>query len=563
MWPVSTAADTSSGTQMSMLKRSVSRVTGAAGWRRAGLLFAVGALSMLAFAPFHVWPVLWLTLPVLVWSIDGVVAGGERARRGHRGDLVAAITGWWFGFGYFFAGLFWIGEAFLVEAEVFAWALPFAVTLLPAGLALFFATATAVASRYWSGDFRRVVVLAIALACAEWLRGHVLSGFPWNVLGYALTSPLPLMQTAAWVSIYTLTFVVVVVFAGPLILAANREADGGRWPWAGAAALAVLPIAFLWTAGEMRLKQTPPVPIAGVRLRIVQPSIPQREKWQAQHQRRNFDIHLDLSRREVPGADGPITHIIWPEAAMPFAPLAVPAALAAISDLVGPSTYLISGALRFENAEIPKQRQVFNSLMVFAAGGSLAALYDKNHLVPFGEYLPLQPVLEAVGVTQLVRMPGGFASGARPRPLMRVPGLPPVSPLVCYEAIFPGAIVQGPERPGLMINVTNDGWFGRMTGPYQHLHQARVRAVEEGVPMIRAANNGVSAVVDAYGRVLDRLELDERGAIDSALPGAVQQPFTSRFGEGAFVALVLGTVGILTVLGRKVSPKDNVHRPFR
>jgi apolipoprotein N-acyltransferase len=546
---------------MSMLDRGVEGVKRATGWRRNATLFAAGCLSMLAFAPFHVWPVLWLTLPVLVWSIDCIVAAhGEASVRSSWRDQTevrAAMAGWWFGFGYFFAGLFWIGEAFLVEAEVFAWALPFAVTLLPAGLALFFAGAAAVASRHWPGDFRRVAVLAIALSVAEWLRGHVLSGFPWNILGYAVTSPLPLMQSAAWLSVYALTFVVVIVFAGPLVL----TADGMRW--SRAVALATLPIALLWVLGEMRLRQTAPDPVAGVRLRIVQPSIPQREKWQAQHQRRNFDLHLELSREPATGAGGPITHIIWPEAAMPFAPLAVPAAIAAIGDLLPPKTYLISGALRFENADRPKERQVFNSLMVFADGGSLVALYDKNHLVPFGEYLPLQSVLEAVGLTQLVRMPGGFASGPRPRPLMSVPGLPPVSPLVCYEAIFPGAIVQGRERPGVMINVTNDGWFGRMTGPYQHLHQARVRAVEEGVPMIRAANNGVSAIVDAYGRVLDRLELDVRGAIDSPLPGAILVPLAARFGDVMFAGIMLLAIAILAVLRRKVPRGDNVRPPFR
>lgn len=543
-----------------MLGRLAERVGRMTGWRQYFVLFAAGAASTLALAPFHVFPVLWLTLPVLVWSIDcAVPAHGEPTEGSgwrRRVDVGAAITGWWFGFGYFFVGLFWIGEAFLVEAEVFAWALPFAVTLLPAGLALFFAAATAAASLHWPRDFRRVVVLAVVLACAEWLRGHILSGFPWNILGYALTSPLPLMQSAAWLSVYALTFVAVIVFAGPLALAADTRRSSA------AVALAVLPIALLWVLGDMRLKQNAPDPVAGVRLRIVQPSIPQREKWQAQHQRRNFDIHLELSRGASADNGQPITHIIWPEAAMPFAPLAVPAAIAAIGDLLPPKTYLISGALRFENADRPKERQVFNSLMVFAEGGALAGLYDKNHLVPFGEYLPLQSILEAVGVTQLVRMPGGFAAGPRPRPLMSVPGLPPVSPLVCYEAIFPGSIVQGRDRPGVMINVTNDGWFGRLTGPYQHLQQARVRAVEEGVPMIRAANNGVSAVVDAYGRVLDRMELDVRGAIDSDLPGALAPPLTARVGDGVFAGLLLSAIGMLLVLRRKAPQMGDVRPPF-
>jgi apolipoprotein N-acyltransferase len=190
--------------------------------------------------------------------------------------------------------------------------------------------------------------------------------------------------------------------------------------------------------------------------------------------------------------------------------------------------------------------------MMFGAGGRLISLYDKVHLVPFGEYLPWQATLEALGLEQLTRIRGGFDAGQIPRPLLKIAGLPAIGPLICYEAIFPGVVVQGSERPSFLLNVTNDGWFGQTTGPHQHLHQARVRAVEEGLPMLRVANNGISAVIDANGRVLESLGLDVKGVIDSRLPGALTAPPYARYGDGIFVAMVAaGTLGLAAFRARQ------------
>ena len=287
-----------------------------------------------------------------------------------------------------------------------------------------------------------------------------------------------------------------------------------------------------------------PATVPGVKIRIVQPSVPQRDKWRPENQQRIFFEHLDLSRRDATGSIDNligITHVVWPEAAMPFLPLDTPEALAAIGDLLPEGTVLIAGALRAERAppESPRLRTFFNSLLVFGRGGLLLTRYDKIHLVPFGEFLPLRSVLEAVGLRQLTHIIGSFDFGVSPRPLLGIPGLPPTLPLICYEAIFPGALVQGPERPGVMVNVTNDGWFGNTTGPRQHLHQARVRAVEEGIPLIRAANNGLSAVFDGYGRPLGRIDLDVRGVIDVDLPAALQPPPYARFGDSIFFTIWL------------------------
>jgi apolipoprotein N-acyltransferase len=527
------------------IKALAERLRALEGWRRYATAIAAGAASVLAMAPFFVWPVLWLTLPALVWLIDGASSAPLSTRWHHRPEIAAAAVGWWFGFGYFLAGLFWVGEAFLVEAEVFAWLLPLAVTLLPGGLALFYAAAAGIAARFWWAGPSRVLVLALTVSAMEWARGHIFTGLPWNVLGYALTYPLPLMQSAAVLGIYGLTLAAILIFALPPVLWGEAQAGpAGRRSRIAAMTIAVAPLAVAALLGQARLALAKAAFVPGVKIRIVQPSVPQREKWRPENQRRIFLDHMTLSAAnamgEVDDLAG-ITAVIWPEAAMPFLPLDYPDVRAAIGRLLPPSTHLITGALRAEPAPpgSPRPRRVFNSLIVFGQGGSLTALYDKIHLVPFGEYLPLQRQLEAIGLEQLTRLRGGFATGVVPRPLLRIPGLPPAAPLICYEAIFPRQIVQGSERPALMLNLTNDGWFGNTTGPRQHLHQARVRAVEEGLPLMRAANNGISAGVDAHGRLLARLGLEARGVIDVDLPAALPPPLYARLGDTIFLLLWL------------------------
>ncbi len=522
------------------------------GWRLWALAFTAGAASVLSFAPVFFWPVLFMTLPVLVWLIDA--ANGPKA---------AAINAWWFGFGYFFFNLLWIGEAFLVEADKFAVLLPFAVTLLPAGLALFWAGAAAACKLFWLPGISRILTLAVALCVAEWLRGHLLTGLPWNVLGYALTGSDSFMQSTAIAGVYALTIPAVVIFASPLVTICEQRRPGL------ALALAVTPLFAIWAFGFWRLAHADNSVIAGVKLRIVQPSVPQREKWLPEFQKKIFTDHLNLSRTNPAGEHDDmagITHIIWPEASMPFLPLEHPEALTAIGALLNGERQLLAGALRLEGGTRPDgtplprpEQKGFNSLMVFKAGGELAAVYDKIHLVPFGEYLPLEPLLSAIGLTKLAHGHGAFATGKEPRPLLTVAGLPPVGGLICYEVLFPGAIVQGKARPGVLINVTNDGWFGNSTGPQQHFHQARVRAVEEGLPLVRAANNGVSGVIDAYGRVAGRLGLNDRATLDSPLPAALKATAYSQYGDLPLTLLLAITALFASVFGRQI-PNAKRHR---
>ena len=532
-------------------------------WQQVFAAAGLGALSVLAMAPFFFWPVLFATLPGLVWLIDGRLAtvglnpeakgDGRWQRLKRHPAMQAATVAWSFGFGYHLAGLFWIGEAFLVEAEKFAVLMPFAVTLMPAGLALFWAGAAAIATWAWRPGFERVLALAIALSVAEWLRGHVLTGFPWNVLGYALTWPLPLMQSAAVFGIYGLTLLAVLIFAAPAVLLAEAKPNPSRSPLEAWLPVLVPAASLVLTGGLgwLRLDASDPPTSRQTPVRIVQPSVPQREKWLRENQERIFRQHVDMSVRNARGEeDGArdIKLIIWPEAAMPFLPLNSPGALEAIGRVLPKDTVLASGALRLVEQPSAGSRDIYNSLMTFGEGGRLIANYDKIHLVPFGEYLPLQSTLEAIGLEQLSRLRGGFASGVKPRPLLHVPGLPGLGVLICYEAIFPATLVQGPERPAAFLNVTNDGWFGNTTGPRQHFHQTRVRAVEEGIPILRAANNGISAIIDAKGRVLAQAGMNEVMVIDGLIPPSLPPPVYARFGDQVFALMLIAALMALLAL---------------
>ena len=516
------------------------------GWRRAAIAFCAGAASVLALAPFNAWPVLFVTLPVAVWLIDGASAG----RLG--GFMTAAVSGWWFGFGYFVAGLYWLGFAFLVDAKTFAWLLPFAVIGLPACLAFFPATAFGFARLLWTRGPLRILALAVAFTAAEWLRGNVLTGFPWNTLGYALTGPLVLAQASALIGLWGLTFFAVYLFASPAVLADERTDT--RRPWT----TVLIPLALLGALaayGVLRLAQNPTQFVDGVKLRIMQPNLAQDEKFNYGAKQQVMARYLALSDRATgPGSRGvrDVTHLIWPESAFPFFLVREGEAMGQIADLLPPGTVLIVGAARPASmAPTPGIVRAYNSIYVIDHDGSILSVYDKLHLVPFGEYLPFQDFLERLGLMQLTKVKGGYIPGTSRTPIA-APRAPPFLPLICYEIVFPGQAVPPGERPGWLINVTNDGWFGQSTGPYQHLQQSRVRAIEEGLPLVRAANTGVSAVVDPVGRIVRSLPLGTEGVLDSPLPRPADPTVFVHFRDGPLGLVMLAALGLL--LWRRMRP---------
>jgi apolipoprotein N-acyltransferase len=524
--------------QDSTIVRAAHRVILSAGWERRIIAFAAGALGSLAMAPFDLFPLLAIPMTVAVWLIDGAAQANSKSGgiSTFRSAVAAAKDGWWLGFGYFVAGLWWLGAAFLVEADQFAWALPLGVLGLPAGLALFTAIGFFLSRLMWSSDAARILALAAGLGASEWLRGVVLTGFPWNDFGLALGGNLWLGQFASIVGLHGLTFIAIALAATPATLA--DDSTKRRW-WRHPAALALIVMAGIAAFGALRLGGSQTTFASQPRLRIMQPNLPQDAKFKVENKDEILEHYIRLSgstTSDHPEGLATVTHLIWPESAFPFIISMDAASLAKVGAIIARGSHLITGAAR---AEVPRDSKArgtaraifFNSIHVIEAGGAIADTYDKVHLVPFGEYLPFSKLLEALRLRQFVHIPGGFEPGLRQRALS-VPGLPGVAPLVCYEAIFPGEVIPKSgnlERPGVMLNVTNDAWFGMTPGPYQHFAAARLRTIEEGLPLVRAANNGISAVIDPYGRVVARLGLGETGVLDARLPNPLGPTPFSRW----------------------------------
>jgi len=505
---------------MAWLHRQGDRVRSLSGWRRILFAFAAGLVSALGFAPVEFFPALLLGFAILVLLLDSAAQGPHRYRK-------AAAAGWAFAFGQYLLGWHWIGYAFMVDPSAHLWQMPFALVILTGGLALYAGIACAIAMRFWSQGAARLLVFAILYAAAEWVRGHALTGFPWNLPGYGWGASWAVMQSASLFGAYGLSFLTILLGASLAEFFARS-----RKPAAPIAMIALF--AGLWIFGAVRLAQTPAPDVSGVTVRLVQPDIAQNEKYARPYVRRNWDRLLELSQRP-----GPVTHIIWPEAAPPFLLDRSAVAQEEIAALTRGGKSLITGATRATRDAEPV---FYNALYMFGPGGKLEAVYDKFHLVPFGEYVPFADLLGTFGITKLTEGQGGFASGDGPH-IYTISGAPKVTPLICYEIIFPGAVTTN-QRPGWLVNVTDDSWFGPWAGPLQHLLIARVRAIEEGLPVARAANTGISAMIDPMGRVRASLNLGDMGVVDAGLPSALTPTLYARFGDWLFAAMLLaGLIG--------------------
>jgi apolipoprotein N-acyltransferase len=517
----------------------------ASGWRRMLIGMAAGAFAALALPPLDLLPALLLSFPVAVWLLDGAASGERRVSFGALRSAFGA--GWSFGFGYLLAAFWWLGAAFLVESDEFIWALPLGVIGLPAALALFYGTGFALARLFWSAQARRVFALAAALTTVEWLRSFIFTGFPWNSLGQTLAGTSITAQIASVVGLHGMTFLVVFIAATPavfLLQAPPRQRIG-------LAALALSAAAIVIGFGSWRLSRATSDFVADVKLRIMQPNLTQREKHRLNGQE-TLTHYLKLSDRSTgPGTSGlaDVTHLVWPESPFPFLLAREPQALAQLATALRPKTTLITGAARAEDAVTAGGApRYYNSMQVVGPDGVISESYDKVHLVPFGEYLPFKEVFGRLGLRQFIEVPGGFEAGVRRR-LLRIAGLPAALPLICYEAIFPDEVRQTDQRPGVLLNVTNDAWFGNTSGPHQHLAQARLRSIELGIPLVRSANTGISAVIDPYGRLVRSLPLGVEGVLDSSLPKAIQPTVYMRFGNT--IALFFITVGFIICIRSK------------
>ena len=531
-------------------RRLAAATAGLTGWRRSGVAFLLGVATTLALPPWYALPLLPVGITGLVWLLDGAGGSTRPVRR-------SALVGFCFGIGYFALGVHWIAEAFLVDPARHGWMIPFALGGLAALLGLFVAGACGVYAwlrgRFAVDGAGRVLLFAVCWVAFEWLRGWLFTGFPWSLIGYVWSFSPAMMQTAAMGGVFALSLLTLPVAALPAVLGDTRRSGRTRATLAVVAAL--LPMMFV---GWLRLSAAPdygnapaaapnPALVAGVRLRIVQAGIPQRLKWRSELRREHLMRHIALSRGVATTTP---TLVIWPETAVPYALVNDPAIRQQVAAAVPPNGLLLTGTIRFE--DVPDAgRRYFNSALALAGDGEILALYDKVHLVPFGEYVPLGSLLP---LEKLVAGAGDFTAGAALRTL-DLPGVPPVGPLICYEAIFPDAVTAPGRRPDWLLNLTNDGWFGNGAGPRQHLAIAAMRAVEQGLPLVRAAGTGISAVVDPYGRELGRLETGAVGVLDAVLPRALPPTPFATYGEG--IPATIGIIFLIFSFRQKPVKSDN------
>ena len=510
-------------------------------WRMRAMAFLLGALGAAALPPVY-------AVPVLIVSFSGLLLLVDRAPR----PLAAIALGWCFAFGYFVAGIYWVANALLSVSSAFGWLLPFAIAGAVGGLsallAAFPALAIGLSRILWPAGPARVLVLAICWTLFEWLRGWVLTGFPWNLLGTCWAFSDSMNQFAALVGVWGLSLVTVIVAALPALLvdwSGRRSAEEvtiRRSPSAVVCiAAGLMLLVSIWIGGSVRLSAVSVPMVSDVRLRLVQANVTPADKGTANRGADILDRHLRLTTG-TPSYDE-ITHVIWPETAEPFPLERFPEARMAVAAAAPENGVLITGVLRTDPPD-GEWKEIWNSMAVLDRSGRIVGSYDKFHLVPFGEYVPLHRFLPFI--SKFTPGIADFSAGPGPRTL-RLPGLPPVGPLICYEVIFPGQVVDRGDRPQWLLNITNDGWYGISAGPYQHFVSARLRAIEEGLPVVRAANTGISGVVDPYGRVLAQTRLGETTALDAELPQPLQEltPY-ARWGDAA-TAVLLAIVALIAL----------------
>jgi apolipoprotein N-acyltransferase len=479
-------------------------------WKKSIALMSAGAATTLAFAPFFCWWIVFFTLPYLMVTLRRAVS--EKYTR-------HAWYGWCFGFGYCVASTYWIANALLVDASTYAIFIPFATAGLSSVLALYFALMTAVMWRYRTlGIVPYTALFAVSWVGTELLRSFLFTGFPWNLLGYAWGAYDMTLQAASLGGVWWLSALSVVLASQPLWWFERQKK---------AVCVICVSACVLLGYGALRLHNNPTHYHAHVQLRLVQAAIPQALKWDQEHKIAAFRKHVELSR--LP-ADVPPTHIIWPESAM-TSPFGEGDDIAQLLQEIAPvGGALLTGVVRIDPHSTQAQPIIYNALQSINAKGEIEVIYDKRLLVPFGEYMPLRSLIP---FKKLTAGTIDFRAGEKATALQAT-GAPALRSLICYESIFP-QLSHG-SYPAWIVNITNDAWFGDSTGPQQHFHMARMRAVEQGVPLVRNAGAGISAVVDSYGRILHVLPVGAVGVLDSGLPlPASSETLYSRFGIGILV----------------------------
>lgn len=504
---------------------------GSSRWGARFLALLAGALAVLSQQPFSFPWILALALPGMFWLWHSTITPAR-----------AFWVGWFAGLGYFSGTLHWIAEPFLVQPEIYGWMIPFAVSGMAGGMALFWGAGFWLAKRIGSNGWGAPFALTFALVGMEWLRGNILSGFPWSLLGYTWVETDALLL-AADIGIYGLTLwtVLIGIMLGYIIVL------GGTFRRIGYSVLIILIFGLPFLHANLKSTllstfekkgsvQVPDGPLIG----LVQPNVAQKDKWQPHLREAHLQDLLEKTRQLT--ADGADV-VVWPEAATPYQLDKIPELQRIIGEALNPGAVLLAGAVRFEG------EKAFNSLIAISSEGNVLDIYDKQHLVPFGEMIPFEPLLSRLGLRAMIALPGGFTSGAGRDRSMSVADLPTFVPMICYEAIFPAEIMRRAAKGEWLVQVTNDAWFGNWVGPYQHLAMARVRAVERGLPVARSANTGVSAMIDGNGRIVASLPLNQSGVVLKPLPNRLPKTTYSEYEDIPF-SLGLLFLLLLALAGR-------------
>jgi apolipoprotein N-acyltransferase len=513
---------------MGRYMKKINSLFNAAGRHKNSVSFFLGTTAALGFAPLFLWPLTLLSLAYLWFLYNQLLDLTPSRNRLWK----AALFGWSFGLGYFVVGLYWITNALFVDLNAFWWGIPFSFIGLPAILAIFIAVPFILTALFPREGLARILLFAASWVALEWIRGHIFTGFPWNFLGYIWGWSSTMSQTASLAGIYGLSLLT--VFMG-ISLGSLRKRKVVCLITYGIVCLC-------WGGGHYRVTHPDVVSGPSFAIRLVQPNVSQTLKWDPAEKKRNFHHLLTLSTFP---SSLPLKAIIWPESAVSFFLDGSPSARRVIGDSLPRGALLFTGGLR-RTPLGARTLKIWNSLLVVDEKGSLIAHFDKSHLVPFGEYFPFRETLDKfLGKNTLKKITAGdrdFTPGEGPQSIPLPEGFPSFSGLVCYEVIFPGAIIHPTHpRPGWIINVTNDAWYGNSSGPYQHLESARFRAIEEGIPLVRVANSGVSAVFDAYGQIVGELPLNTESILDVILPRptCIVPPY-ARWGDNLIWALICG-----------------------
>ncbi len=506
-------------------------------WQRALVAFVGGLLCVPALPPWNIWPCLIIGIGLFYAVLSNT-----------QNERIALLSGWTFGFGFFLPGLSWIGNALLIDGSEYKWAWPLAIAALPAMLSVF----TGLSAALWRRLFKPLSIsgylgFSLCLCLGEWLRGNLFTGFPWNLFGYTWSSILPVAQIASFTGIYGLTLLTIIWAALPASILMQPQKKSRR-VLVTATAVA-LSFGSCWLYGAQRLENLPTAFDEKTVIRIVQPNIAQTDKWKPQQMHENAMRIIALSTAQ-PVNDYAFTVIVWPETALTDKMLQQDDIRQALKDALASYGHdrvlLAAGHLRHEKRE--DSSRYYNSISMIERNLSLSGIYDKTHLVPFGEYIPFQKWIPLTPVTRF----SGFSSGEGLQLLTTGAGLR-IAPLVCYEIIFPGKITdKSAPRPDVVINVTNDGWYGDSAGPHQHFAMGIFRAIEEGLPVVRAANTGISGVIDPAGRIVHRIELGEQRGLNAVLPLKTQErTIFSKAGNVVFM-LMMASLAVFSFIIRAV-----------